>query len=193
MLSETASVDADGGGLHCGAIELIVEQGARLRYVNLQNWGHEVWHFAHQKAHVGREGRLQWTIGALGSRLAKVNQHVALTGAGRRGAGQRRDVHRGPAAPFVQHASAPPGAVLQERLALQGGAAGPLADGLARHDQGRPRRPADRRLSAQRQPDALARRPGRFDSRPGDRGRRRPLHARQHDAAASTTSRCSTR
>ena len=80
MLSETASTSSDGGGLHCGSIELIVEQGARLRYVNLQNWGHEVWHFAHQKAHVGREGRLQWTIGALGARLAKVNQHVAMTG-----------------------------------------------------------------------------------------------------------------
>jgi Fe-S cluster assembly protein SufD len=80
MLSETASTSGDGGGFHCGSIELIVEQGARLRYVNLQNWGHEVWHFAHQKAHVGREGRLQWTIGALGARLAKVNQHVAMTG-----------------------------------------------------------------------------------------------------------------
>ncbi len=80
MLSETASTDTTGGGMHCGSIELIVEQGARLRYVNLQNWGHEVWHFAHQKGHVGREGRLQWTIGALGSRLAKVNQHVAMTG-----------------------------------------------------------------------------------------------------------------
>jgi Fe-S cluster assembly protein SufD len=80
LLSETASTVAAGGGLHCGSIELIVGQGARLRYVNLQNWGHEVWHFAHQKADVGREGRLQWTIGALGSRLAKVNQHVAMTG-----------------------------------------------------------------------------------------------------------------
>jgi Fe-S cluster assembly protein SufD len=80
LLSETASTTADGGGLHCGSIELIVEKGARLRYVNLQNWGHEVWHFAHQKAAVGREGRLQWTIGALGAKLAKVNQHVAMTG-----------------------------------------------------------------------------------------------------------------
>jgi Fe-S cluster assembly protein SufD len=80
MLSETASATLESAGLHCGSIELIVEQGAKLRYVNLQNWGHEVWHFAHQKAHVGREGRLQWTIGALGARLAKVNQHVAMTG-----------------------------------------------------------------------------------------------------------------
>jgi len=80
LLSETASTSAAGGGMHCGSIELIVEQGARLRYVNLQNWGQEVWHFAHQKGIVGREGRLQWTIGALGARLAKVNQHVAMMG-----------------------------------------------------------------------------------------------------------------
>jgi Fe-S cluster assembly protein SufD len=80
LLMETASAVADGSGMHCGSIELIVEQGARLRYVNLQNWGHEVWHFAHQKGVIAREGRLQWTIGALGSRLAKVNQHVAMTG-----------------------------------------------------------------------------------------------------------------
>jgi Fe-S cluster assembly protein SufD len=80
MLSETASSGPHAGGFHCGSIELIVEPGARLRYVNLQNWGDQVWHFAHQKAHVGRGASLQWTIGALGSRLAKVNQHVALTG-----------------------------------------------------------------------------------------------------------------
>jgi Fe-S cluster assembly protein SufD len=78
LLSETAG----GGetGFHCGAIELIVKRGAKLRYVNLQNWGTDVWHFAHQKASVGRDAQLQWTIGALGSRLAKVNQHVALVG-----------------------------------------------------------------------------------------------------------------
>ena len=80
LLTETASADLHGGGLHCGAIELIVEKNARLRYVNLQNWGDGVWHFAHQMAHVAANAGIQWTIGALGSRLAKVNQHVALTG-----------------------------------------------------------------------------------------------------------------
>lgn len=80
LLSETASLAAGAGGMHCGSNEVIVESGAKLRYVNLQNWGDEVWHFAHQRAVVDRAGQLQWTIGALGSRLAKVNQHVALTG-----------------------------------------------------------------------------------------------------------------
>ncbi len=82
VLSETASVDPGAPGLHCGAIEIRVGPNARLRYVNLQNWGTGVWHFAHQRALVERDGQLQWTIGALGSRLAKVNQHVALIGPG---------------------------------------------------------------------------------------------------------------
>lgn len=79
LLSETASAN-DSNALHCGGIELVVNAGAKLRYVNLQNWGHSVWHFAHQKAIVGRGAQLQWTIGALGAKLAKVNQHVALAG-----------------------------------------------------------------------------------------------------------------
>jgi Fe-S cluster assembly protein SufD len=81
LLSETAG-GSDESGLHMGAIELFVGPRAKLRYVNLQNWGTGVWHFAHQNALVDRDARLQWTIGALGSRLAKVNQHVALTAAG---------------------------------------------------------------------------------------------------------------
>jgi Fe-S cluster assembly protein SufD len=82
LLSETAGGSATGNGLHCGGIELLVGPEANLRYVNLQNWGPGVWHFAHQKGLVDRDAGLQWTIGALGSRLAKVNQHVALIGPG---------------------------------------------------------------------------------------------------------------
>ncbi len=80
LMCEMASTQADGGGLHCGTIELIVAPNASLRYVNLQNWGSKVWHFAHQKGIVDNYGRLQWTVGALGSHLAKVNQYVSLIG-----------------------------------------------------------------------------------------------------------------
>ncbi len=82
LLSELASPDVNAGGLHCGAIELIVGDHAHLRYVNLQDWGQSAWHFAHQKGLVGKDASLQWTVAALGSRLSKVNQHVALTGEG---------------------------------------------------------------------------------------------------------------
>jgi Fe-S cluster assembly protein SufD len=80
LLTETASAHPETTGLHCGGIEIFVGRGAQLRFVNLQNWSNGVWHFAHQKAVVDRDARLQWTIAALGARLAKVNQHVALVG-----------------------------------------------------------------------------------------------------------------
>jgi Fe-S cluster assembly protein SufD len=82
LLTETGSTSLDGDGLHCGAIELFVGKGSHLRFVNLQDWGSNVWHFAHQKALVDRDSSLQWTIGALGAKLAKVNQQVALVGEG---------------------------------------------------------------------------------------------------------------
>lgn len=79
LLVETNN-PANETGLHCGATEIFVADRANLRYVNLQDWSEKVWHFAHQKAVVGRDANLQWTVGALGSRLAKVNQHVSLQG-----------------------------------------------------------------------------------------------------------------
>jgi Fe-S cluster assembly protein SufD len=82
VMCETASPSQESGGLHCGATEVILAPNSRLRLVGLQNWGHGVWHFAHQKAIVGRDASLQWTLAAIGSRLAKVNQHVELVGRG---------------------------------------------------------------------------------------------------------------
>ena len=80
VLTESTTENEQSQGLHCGAIELFVGEGAHLRFVNLQDWGQKVWHFARQQAEVASQGSLQWTIAALGSRLAKVNQQVALTG-----------------------------------------------------------------------------------------------------------------
>ncbi len=68
--------------LHVGAVEVFLAQNARLRLVNIQNWDETTWHFSRERAIVGRDAALQWTIGALGSRLSKVNQEVALAGPG---------------------------------------------------------------------------------------------------------------
>jgi Fe-S cluster assembly protein SufD len=80
LLVETNN-PAHESGLHCGATEVFVADRANLRYVHLQDWSQKVWHFALQKAVLGQDANLQWTVGALGSRLAKVNQHVFLRGA----------------------------------------------------------------------------------------------------------------
>jgi Fe-S cluster assembly protein SufD len=50
--------------------------------VNIQNWDASTWHFSRERALVGPDAALQWTVGGLGARVAKVNQEVALTGEG---------------------------------------------------------------------------------------------------------------
>jgi Fe-S cluster assembly protein SufD len=82
VLHEANSVSEEASGLHIGAIELIQKPGSHLRYVTLQEYGHKTYNFAHQKAGVGRDSTLQWTIAAMGSLLSKVNQSVDLTGPG---------------------------------------------------------------------------------------------------------------
>jgi Fe-S cluster assembly protein SufD len=84
VLTETAGGSEVGmaGGFHSGGTEIVVGANAFLRMVNLQNWNTGVWHVARQKAVVHEGGRLQWTLGALGSRLSQVAQDVALVGRG---------------------------------------------------------------------------------------------------------------
>lgn len=82
FLHEADSVAPTSGGFHCGSVEIILRPGAHLRYVNLQDWGHGVWHFAHQRATLDRDASIQWTIAAMGGRFAQVSQQVALVGKG---------------------------------------------------------------------------------------------------------------
>ncbi len=85
LVQETTSVDREGSeALHAGAVELFVGAGAKLRFVNIQNWNEATWHFSRERALVAAGGALQWTVGGLGSRLSKVNQEVALEGRGGR-------------------------------------------------------------------------------------------------------------
>lgn len=82
FLYESNSPDPAASGFHCGGVEIVMQANSRLRYVNLQDWGRGVWHFAHQRAKLHRDASLQWTIAALGSRFAQVSQQVALCGPG---------------------------------------------------------------------------------------------------------------
>jgi Fe-S cluster assembly protein SufD len=84
VLFESASPTGEASGFHCGAVELIQRGRSHLRYVNLQDWGQNAWHFAHQRASVGRDAMLQWTVAAMGCRFAQVDQRVALAEPGAR-------------------------------------------------------------------------------------------------------------
>jgi Fe-S cluster assembly protein SufD len=85
LVRETASAGrGTNPGLHVGALEVIQERGSQLRLVNIQNWDSATWHLSRERALVGPDASLQWTVGGLGSRLSKVNQEVSLVGEGAR-------------------------------------------------------------------------------------------------------------
>jgi len=69
MLSDAATV-------------LVLGQSARLDYCTAQQWGDGVWHFATQRAIVGRDARLRFFGATLGARLQKVYWEALLDGEG---------------------------------------------------------------------------------------------------------------
>ncbi len=79
---EMVGLDGDAPALHAGGLEIVVSDRARLEIVDIQNWSQSTWHFSNEHARLGRESALNWTVGGLGSRLAKVNQEVVLDGSG---------------------------------------------------------------------------------------------------------------
>lgn len=79
---ESASPDEDVNTMHAGIVELKVESGANLRFVELQSWGRYVWNFSHERARVERDGNLDWIFGAIGSRLTKNFSELDLAGQG---------------------------------------------------------------------------------------------------------------
>lgn len=82
-IHEAASpTEMNGQTLHAGLVELMVEDGANLRFVELQSWGEHVWNFSHERARVGRNGSLDWVFGAVGSHLTKNFSDLDLAGEG---------------------------------------------------------------------------------------------------------------
>jgi Fe-S cluster assembly protein SufD len=64
------------------AVELFVEEGAKLEYVSLQNLSRETWHFASHHARVEHDAELDWVTGGFGSKKGKVRIQNELAGQG---------------------------------------------------------------------------------------------------------------
>lgn len=76
------SLADDTEALHSGVIELYVGPGARLTYINIQDWAQDVWNFSTQRAVLDRDASLLWVAVNLGSRLTKTFSRLALKGPG---------------------------------------------------------------------------------------------------------------
>jgi Fe-S cluster assembly protein SufD len=82
VLQEYLSPEGSDDTGYIGATELLVGPGANLRYVSLQSWGHNMYEFSHGRGHVERDGRLDWVVGSMGSRLTKSFMQIWLDGQG---------------------------------------------------------------------------------------------------------------
>jgi Fe-S cluster assembly protein SufD len=81
-LHEALSPTLESDASYIGATELIVKDGANLRFVNLQDWGHSLFEFSHQRARVGNDGQLDWITGQMGGRFVKTFMEIELDGRG---------------------------------------------------------------------------------------------------------------
>ena len=82
LIEEYVSGSPDLAAYSNAAVELFVEQGAKLEYVSLQNYSAETWHFATHHARVERDAELDWVAGGFGSRRGKVRIQNDLAGPG---------------------------------------------------------------------------------------------------------------
>jgi len=85
VVNEMASPDGDQAALHAGIVEIALGRDAQLTFAEIQDWGNHVWNFTHERARVGRDGRMDWTFGAAGSHLTKNFSELTLDGQGAQG------------------------------------------------------------------------------------------------------------
>lgn len=69
-------------GLFNGVVEVVLGQGARLRYICEQDLSERTWLFATQRAEVERDASLEWIALGFGSARGKVRMETKLAGPG---------------------------------------------------------------------------------------------------------------
>ncbi len=74
--------DSEGDALFNGVVEIVVGDGANLRYVCEQELSQESWIFATQRAEIGRDAHLDWVALGFGSGRGKVRMETKLAGRG---------------------------------------------------------------------------------------------------------------
>ena len=81
-IEETASLNDADPGLAVGVVEIIAQPNASVRYVDVQQWGHNVFNFNTKRALAHEDSNVYWDLGELGSRLTKTFIDTELIGDG---------------------------------------------------------------------------------------------------------------
>ncbi len=82
VIEEYASASPDLAGYSNAAVEIVVQDGAKVEYVSVQNLSRSTWHFASHHARVERDAELDWVAGGFGSAKGKIRIQNDLAGPG---------------------------------------------------------------------------------------------------------------
>ena len=66
--------------LHSAVVEIVVKEGADVRYTTIQNWSHNVYNLVTKRAVVQKHGRMTWIDANLGSKVTMKYPSVYLVG-----------------------------------------------------------------------------------------------------------------
>ncbi len=92
---------SSGESLHTGIVEVLLEEGAQLKFSELQETDSSLWQVTRERALIQKDAKLEWTYGALGTHQSKNFVSVDLTESGAEahlygfyfaGSGQRLDL-----------------------------------------------------------------------------------------------------
>jgi Fe-S cluster assembly protein SufB len=71
--------------LHSAVVEIIVKEGARVRYTTIQNWSNNVYNLVTKRAVAEKNATMEWIDGNIGSKVTMKYPAVWLTGEGAKG------------------------------------------------------------------------------------------------------------
>jgi Fe-S cluster assembly protein SufD len=82
LIEEYVSASPGLGAYTNAAVEIVVQQAAKVEYVSVQNLSRATWHFGSHHARVERDAELDWVAGGFGSAKGKVWIRNDLAGQG---------------------------------------------------------------------------------------------------------------
>jgi Fe-S cluster assembly protein SufB len=71
--------------LHSAVVEILVKEGARVRYTTIQNWSNNVYNLVTKRAVAEKNATMEWIDGNIGSKVTMKYPAVWLTGEGAKG------------------------------------------------------------------------------------------------------------
>ncbi|HEX6694367.1 MAG TPA: Fe-S cluster assembly protein SufD [Longimicrobiales bacterium] len=84
VVEEFVSPDFQNACFNCGVVEAFAGVGAKVQYVALQRWGHNVHHLGMQRTFAQRDSKLDTLVVNLGASVSRVDLAASLKGPGAR-------------------------------------------------------------------------------------------------------------